>query len=90
MRSMQGDRVTLVWVLLVVATATSWAIGTDHGSAASHSAASIMNFVVAFVKVRLVGRHFMELRGAPVPLRGAFDAYCVLACASLIGVYAWA
>lgn len=85
---MLGSRVTLVWALLVVATGTSWALGSDHGVGSSTASVSI--FAVAFAKVRLVGRHFMELRGAPVLLGRAFDAYCVLACACLVGVYAWA
>ena len=87
---MLSNRVTLVWGLLVVATGTSWALGSDHTVGSSHSTASVIIFVVSFVKVRLVGRHFMELREAPDLLRKAFDAYCVLACAGLVGVYAWA
>lgn len=87
---MLSNRVTLVWGLLVAATGTSWALGTDHGLGSSRSTASVIILVVSFVKVRLVGGHFMELREAPDLLRRAFDAYCVVACACLIGVYVWA
>lgn len=90
MPSMLNNRVTLVWGLLVVATGLSWALGTDHGLGSSHSTASFIIFVAAFVKVRFVGTHFMELLEAPVLMRTAFDAYCLLACTGLIGVYVWA
>lgn len=90
MPSILNNRVTLVWGLLVLATAVSWALGTDHGVGSSHSTASVIILVVAFVKVRFVGQHFMELREAPVLLRHGLDAYCALACVVLIGVYTWA
>ena len=86
---MLSNRATLVWGLLVVATATSWALGTNHGVGSLHAASGFI-LVVAFAKVSFVGRHFMELREAPDLLRRSFDAYCGLACACLIGVYAWA
>jgi hypothetical protein len=85
-----SNRVTLVWGLLVLATGTSWLLGTDRVVGSSASTASVIIFIVSFVKVRFVGRHFMELRDAPDLFRRAFDSYCVLACVCLVGVYAWA
>jgi Prokaryotic Cytochrome C oxidase subunit IV len=43
--------------------------------------------LIAFIKVRLVGLYFMELRGAPTVLRGLFEAYCAIACTVVIGVF---
>jgi hypothetical protein len=43
--------------------------------------------VVTFVKVNLVGMNFMELREAVLPLRAIFNAFCIVVCASLIGMY---
>lgn len=83
------SRVTLVWLILVLATATSWWLGTNHGVGAGDDprAATIVILVIALAKVRFVGLYFMELRNAPVALRGAFKGYCVLVCGTLIGIY---
>jgi hypothetical protein len=79
-------RTTAVWFLLILATLTSWRLGTDHGLG-SHEAASVAIVVVAFVKVRLVGLYFMELREAPVVLRGLFEAYCLAVCTLVLAMY---
>lgn len=67
-----------IWALLVAATVGSWTVGAGHGVAL---------LVVAFVKVRLVGLYFMELRSAPVPLRILFEGWVVVTCSLLIGLY---
>jgi hypothetical protein len=79
------NRITAVWLGLIAATLISWRIGTDHGVHASLATAIVL--VVAFVKVRFVGAYFMELRAAPVWLRTAFEAYCLVVCAALIVMY---
>lgn len=81
-----GRRVALVWVVLVGATIVSWILGTDHGGA-GHRTASLLVILVAFVKLRLVGLHFMELRDAPPALRGIFEGYCVVVCGLVLGLY---
>jgi hypothetical protein len=80
---------TVAWFVLILATLTSWRLGTDHGlgSDEDHELASVAIFLVAFVKVRLVGLYFMELREAPLPLRGIFEGYCAVVCAAVIGMY---
>lgn len=78
---------TAVWVFLVLATVVSWALGTDHGFVESTRAASLVVLVVAFVKVRFVGLHFMELKDAPLPLRALLEAYCLVVCCLTIGFY---
>lgn len=79
-------RLLIVWGLLVGATAASWFIGADHGLGAGDVAA-LGVIAVAFVKLWLVGMHFMELRDAPRGLRRAFDAYAVAVPALLVAVY---
>jgi heme/copper-type cytochrome/quinol oxidase subunit 4 len=79
-------RFTAIWVLMIVATLLSFWLGTDHGLS-SAEARTVLIMVVAFVKVRLVGLYFMELREAPTMLRALFEGYCVLACAVLLGFY---
>jgi hypothetical protein len=42
---------------------------------------------VAAIKVRLIGLDFKELRSAPMPLRIAFESYCLVLGAVLSGLY---
>lgn len=78
-----------VWLLLAVLTGVSWYLG-EQGSALSGLNAggvtSVM-MLIGFFKVRLVGLHFMELRYAPWPLRLAFEAWVVLVCVIILGLY---
>ena len=65
--------------MLVALTLTQWAIGTHSGIGGPfHVSASMVILFVAVFKVRLVGLYFMELREAPIALRGLFEAYCVV------------
>jgi hypothetical protein len=74
----------IAWLTLVVATSTSAWLGDGHGP---REVAAIVVIVIAFAKIRLVGRYFMELRAAPVVLRAVFDAWvCLVGCA-LIAMY---
>jgi caa(3)-type oxidase subunit IV len=77
---------TGIWIVLILATVTSWVLGTEHGIN-NHTLASAAILLIAFIKVRLVGLYFMELREAPTVLRGLFDAYCVIVCTLVIGVF---
>jgi hypothetical protein len=69
---------TKVWALLVTATFLTWSVGGGGGVAL---------LVIAFVKVRLVGLYFMELRTAPLRLRVLFEGWVVVTCCVLIGLY---
>jgi hypothetical protein len=72
------------WLVLIAATTVSYALGADHGTG---SLMAVMVLAIAAIKVRLVGLDFMELRNAPVPLRIAFEGYCVALWALLSGLY---
>lgn len=76
-----------VWIGLMAATGLSWWLAHRGGSTDSLTAATIGMMVVAFVKIRFVGLHFMELRHAPPELRFAFEGWIVVVCAMIIGVY---
>jgi hypothetical protein len=83
-------RTTAVWLVLVGITAASLWVGTGHlpaGRTGPSSAAVVVG--AAFVKAHLVGRHFMEVRDAPAPLRVAFGTWTglfgVLCVALLLG-----
>jgi hypothetical protein len=79
------DRITAVWAVLMAATLVSWLLGTGHRIGAT--GAGIIILLVAFVKVRFVGRTFMELRRAPVPLLMLFEVWVVVVCVVAIGLF---
>ena len=80
------SRISAVWSLLIGATLLSWWLGTDHG-VGDHTLATLVVIAVAFFKVRCVGLYFMELRHAPVALRLVFEAYVVVVCGVVVGLY---
>jgi hypothetical protein len=82
-RSSAG-RLVATWALLAAATTVSWYLGDGHGSRRVISAVVL---AVAFAKVYVVAREFMELRGAPALLHGLFATWCAVVCALLISLY---
>lgn len=72
-----------VWAVLILATAVSVAVHLGLGAG---TVAIVAVLVLAFVKVWLVGRHFMELRRAPAVLRRLFDGYVVVVPVVLGGI----
>ncbi|MFH9550720.1 cytochrome C oxidase subunit IV family protein [Streptomyces sp. NPDC017435] len=75
-----------MWVfpVLVLATLSSWLLGIE-GSTSTLIGCAVV--VIALIKVRLVGLHFMELRNAPAALRGAFEVYVVATGTTLLTLY---
>lgn len=86
MNQLLDRRVTVAWLALVAATLISLWVGTDHGEDGAR-AAGVGLVVVAFVKIRIIGMHFMDLREAPLPLRLLFESWCALVCAGIIVAY---
>lgn len=82
---------TVVWLVLLGATGLSWLLGVDDrlGQGAREAATAVI-LAVAFLKVRLVGLYFMELRRAPQPLRAIFETYCLGLFLTLLGLYLFA
>lgn len=79
---------TLIWLLLSALTVGSWLLGTDHGfSGADQVPISLTIIAVALVKVRLIGLYFMELRDAPLGLRGLFEGYCLILFGLIVAMY---
>jgi hypothetical protein len=82
------NRTSLVWALLVAMTSLSWALGSGHDLGASgQQTASVVVLVLALLKARLVGVHFMALRNAPTSLRAAFETWCLLVGALTITLF---
>lgn len=69
------DRITGVWLVLVLATLASWVLGSED--AGDPRTGSCVILLIAFIKVRLIGRYFMEINGSAQLLRIAFDIYVV-------------
>jgi Prokaryotic Cytochrome C oxidase subunit IV len=83
MRASESASATLIWLLLLLATAISYVLG--HGAMPLDgriSGAAIL--LIAFAKARIVGLRFMDLRHAIRPLRFAFEAWIVAVAAALI------
>lgn len=90
LRALVFNLPSLVWLLLSAATVVSWWLGTGHGGAADADSirhATIAVMVLAFIKVRLVLTHFMEVREAPGLLRLITDAWVVVVCGLVITLY---
>jgi Prokaryotic Cytochrome C oxidase subunit IV len=78
-------RLALWWALLVVLTLVSFRGARAFASPAQVAAAVL---VIAFVKVRIVVRQFMEVRHAPMALRLLLDAWVIVVCGGLIAMIA--
>ncbi len=82
---------SVVWLVLVGATAVSWTLGTDNGLGPdTQRLAGIAILAIAFVKVRFIGLYFMELREAPSVLRGFFELYCAAVGTLVLALFLFA
>jgi caa(3)-type oxidase subunit IV len=79
-------RVAAVWLVLIAATLFSWESARSSGD---YRLASSIVLLIAFLKARLIGLEFMELRAAPLQLRLIFEGWTVVACAGLLALYWW-
>lgn len=82
-------RLVSIWLILGMATIFAWLIG--HGpreinSVPRYAQVTAIVFIACF-KVRLVMREFMEVRGAPLPLRIALDAWLTAIFCVILGLY---
>lgn len=68
-------RVNILFGVLVAATLLTWLLGVE--SHAAQTVAGVGVLAIGFVKLRLVGIHFMEIGTAPVVLRAIFESYVV-------------
>lgn len=76
------------WLVLMILTAASWWVGTDHDIAGlGHDVAMVSILVLSFAKIYVVGHSFMELREAAHWLNWMFKTWCVVLCSVLCGIY---
>jgi hypothetical protein len=89
MKKIYLSSVTVVWLLLFVATACSWWLGRlGQEAAAPPSLAGVGLILLSFIKVRFVMMYFMELRDAPLVWRAIYEGWIVVVCAASIFLYA--
>lgn len=83
-----GRRNLVVWLVLTGVTLVSWALSFHPADQASPSmVGGVFMIALAFVKVRLVIFNFMEINHAPLALQLICDAWGIIACLSIIGLY---
>lgn len=80
---------TLVWLVLMVATALSWRMAATPAGVTPQSDgwAATAILLIALFKVWLVIRHFMEVRHAPPALRRICDAWVGLCLVATLSAY---
>jgi hypothetical protein len=85
------NRLTVVWLVLAGLTVVSWALapGRTSGPIAASVSITVVVLTMALVKSRLIIREFMEVRAAPVWLRGATDAWLVVMFGGILAIYLW-
>jgi heme/copper-type cytochrome/quinol oxidase subunit 4 len=77
--------VGIVWAALMLATcASTWVLSKNS---VTPEVATVAIMLVAAVKVRLVMRHFMEVRRAPLALRLVCDGWLLAVTALIVTVY---
>jgi len=81
------NRITLVWLALVLATCLSWETGSDFAFISDIRSLGVVVLVIAFVKVRYIMLEFMELRHAPLVMRLFAECWALLVCVAVIYSY---
>jgi hypothetical protein len=77
--------VSIVWAALMLATCASTWLLTKNS--VTPEVATVALMLIAAVKVRLVIRHFMEVRRAPLALRFVCDSWLLAVTALILTVY---
>ncbi|WP_371433381.1 cytochrome C oxidase subunit IV family protein [Novosphingobium sp.] len=77
------NRISIVWLLLVLATLVSFeSVMIGHGRAAR-----AIVLVITFTKATFVGREFIELRHAPAWMLWLFQAWAAIVCGALVVLF---
>jgi hypothetical protein len=89
MNAMVEKRLLVVWLALCAITVVSLIMGSldDRAALQPNAAITSIAIVIAFVKVRIIFREFMEVRHAPALLCRLTDAWVLLTALSLLGAY---
>lgn len=83
--------VSAAWLLLMFATCLSWWLGQGQSLSSDlnsdYRTVSSGLILIAFIKVRIVIRYFMEVREAPLALKLVCDGWLVSVCGGIIYLY---
>jgi hypothetical protein len=80
--------VTWVWLSLIALSGLTWLISANAlPSLVSTRGLSVAILSIAFVKVRIVIMHFMEVVNAPAPLRIAMEVWVLVVLAIALILY---
>lgn len=85
-----NKRLFVVWLILVVITVSYLFIdhtASSHGVATASTVVTVAAICLALVKVRIIMREFMEVRGAPQMLCRLTDFWVLLMGVAMLGVY---
>jgi hypothetical protein len=85
-----NTRLFVVWLVLVGITVSYLLIdhsATQHGVATASALVTAGAICLALIKVRIIMREFMELRGAPQFLCRLTDFWVILMGVAMLGVY---
>ena len=85
-----SKRLFAVWLILVGITVSYLLIdhsATKHGRATASTVITVAAICLALIKVRVIMREFMEVRGAPQALCRLTDFWVVLMGVAMLGVY---
>ncbi|MEK1941024.1 MAG: cytochrome C oxidase subunit IV family protein [Pseudomonas sp.] len=87
MTTFTRDSITWVWLLLLLITGASWAVGSHVLLATNHLLAVGSILLFTGIKMHLVIRHFMEVNHAPGWLKWFCSAWLAVLFASLLWLY---
>lgn len=80
-------RNSAVLLVLILLTLVSWYLAMSQEAIEVSQWSGVAMLFVAFVKVRLIIRNFMEVRGAPFALKVCGDVWVVLASILTVSAY---
>ena len=83
----QFNRLSIAWLVLVILTCLSWESGKGLLFVNNINFGSVLIMMIAFLKVRIIFREFMEVNHAHVVLRIITDIWIVVTCATIIGIF---
>jgi hypothetical protein len=85
-----NKRLFVAWLILVAISLVYLWIdhsATHQGIPTASTVVTVVAICFALIKVRIIMREFMEVRGAPRVLRRLTDYWVLLMAAALLGVY---
>lgn len=89
MKDLVQARITIIWLFLGLLTCISWLLADNFSISVdgTHKWITATLMSLAFLKVRLVIMHFMEVSHAPTSLLCLFEVWSIVVCLSILVLY---